>query len=175
MFVKCDRKTPVLEPVFNKIAGFLKRESGTGVLLWIWEIFKNSIFKSSFFCKLKPATLLKVTLLHGCFSRFLNCTNGTKSRKAHIWWSISQKFLEAKKMSTMFTKCLWYMFDRAYNTLWLFPWVSTKWHGVSYYVLQKKQRGASINLKSIFCFFISFLIWLPLIQTKYSELGHAWF
>ena len=32
-----------------------------------------------------PATLLKVTLLHGCFSRFLNCTNGTKSRNAaHI-------------------------------------------------------------------------------------------
>ena len=28
------------------------------------------------------ATLLKVALLHGCFSRFLNCTNGTKSRKA---------------------------------------------------------------------------------------------
>ena len=25
--------------------------------------------------------LPKVTLLHGCFSRFLNCTNGTKSRK----------------------------------------------------------------------------------------------
>ena len=31
---------------------------------------------------LKPATLLKVTLLHGCFSRFLNCTKGTKSCKA---------------------------------------------------------------------------------------------
>ena len=30
---------------------------------------------------LKPATLLKVTVLHGCFSRFLNCKNGTKSRK----------------------------------------------------------------------------------------------
>ena len=26
--------------------------------------------------------LLKVTLLHGSFSRFLNCTNSTKSRKA---------------------------------------------------------------------------------------------
>ena len=25
---------------------------------------------------------LKVTLLHGCFSRFLNCTNGTKSHNA---------------------------------------------------------------------------------------------
>ena len=31
---------------------------------------------------LQPATLLKVTLMHECFSRFLNCTNGTKSRKA---------------------------------------------------------------------------------------------
>ena len=30
----------------------------------------------------KPATLQKVALLHGCFSRFLNCTNDTKSRKA---------------------------------------------------------------------------------------------
>ena len=28
------------------------------------------------------ATLLKVTLLHGCFSRFQNCTDGTKSGKA---------------------------------------------------------------------------------------------
>ena len=27
-------------------------------------------------------TLLKVTLLHGSFSRFSNCTNGTKSRNA---------------------------------------------------------------------------------------------
>ena len=30
----------------------------------------------------KPSTLLKLTLLHGCLSRFLDCTNGTKSRKA---------------------------------------------------------------------------------------------
>ena len=32
-----------------------------------------------FLVKLHAATLLKVTLLDGCFSRFLNCTNGTKS------------------------------------------------------------------------------------------------
>ena len=31
---------------------------------------------------IKPATLLKLTLLHRCFSRFLNCPNGTKSRNA---------------------------------------------------------------------------------------------
>ena len=35
--------------------------------------------------KLKPATLLKVKFLHGCFLGFLNCINGTKSRSAsHI-------------------------------------------------------------------------------------------
>ena len=31
-------------------------------------------------CYAKPATLLlTVTPLHGCFARFLNCTNGAKS------------------------------------------------------------------------------------------------
>ena len=30
---------------------------------------------------LKPATLLKLTLLHGCFSGFLSCINGAKSHK----------------------------------------------------------------------------------------------
>ena len=42
-----------------------------------------------------PATLTKVTLLHGCFSRSLNCTNGTKARNAphldskqtYVFWS----------------------------------------------------------------------------------------
>ena len=29
----------------------------------------------------ESTTFLKVTLLHGCFLRFLNCTNGTKSRE----------------------------------------------------------------------------------------------
>ena len=35
-------------------------------------------------CLLKEClpTLLKLALLHGCFLRFLNCTNGTKSRNA---------------------------------------------------------------------------------------------
>ena len=32
-----------------------------------------------------PTTLLKVALLHGCFSRFLNSTNGSNLRNAsHI-------------------------------------------------------------------------------------------
>ena len=30
---------------------------------------------------LQASSLLKVTLLLGCFSHFLNCTNGTKLRK----------------------------------------------------------------------------------------------
>ena len=31
---------------------------------------------------IKPATLLKLMLLYGCFSHFLNCTNSTKLRNA---------------------------------------------------------------------------------------------
>ena len=52
------------------------------------EQFWNSYFEVSIglanveSCAAQPATLLKLTLLHGCFSRFLNCTNGTKSRNA---------------------------------------------------------------------------------------------
>ena len=30
----------------------------------------------------RSVTFTKVTLFHGCFSRFVNCTNGTKSRNA---------------------------------------------------------------------------------------------
>ena len=40
----------------------------------------------------KLQVVIKVTLLHGCFSHFLNCGNGTKSRKAsHIKIWISQE------------------------------------------------------------------------------------
>ena len=43
---------------------------------------------------LKPATLLKVTLLHECFSRFLNCTNCIKLRKtSHIKHKNSYEFV----------------------------------------------------------------------------------
>ena len=39
-----------------------------------------------FLVTLKPATLLKMTLIHGHFFTFLNSTNGTKSQKAsHIF------------------------------------------------------------------------------------------
>ena len=33
-----------------------------------------------------PAILLKLALLHGCFSRFLNCTNVTKLRKTQKFY-----------------------------------------------------------------------------------------
>ena len=37
--------------------------------------------------RLQPATLLKVTLLYGCFSYFLDCTNGTKLRNvSHMYY-----------------------------------------------------------------------------------------
>ena len=44
-----------------------------------------------------PATLPKVTLLHGYFLRFLNCTTGTKSRDAsHMNSRLSLPTLELR-------------------------------------------------------------------------------
>ena len=40
------------------------------------------------------ATLLKVTILHGCFSGFLNCTNAIKSRKAsQIYFTVNVRLI----------------------------------------------------------------------------------
>ena len=37
------------------------------------------------------ATVLKVTLLHGCFSRLLKCTHDIKSRKASVDHNLPQR------------------------------------------------------------------------------------
>ena len=47
---------------------------------------KKHPWRSVTFSK-NPATLLKVTQLCGCFSRFLNCTNVAKSHKTSYIWS----------------------------------------------------------------------------------------
>ena len=45
------------------------------------------------FTKVGSATSLKVALLYGWFSRFLNCANGTKSRKACHVYSMDLAFI----------------------------------------------------------------------------------
>ena len=54
---------------------------GIGFFLFALQTSENQRF-SGFWCfqyiRKKESTLLKVTLLHACFLRFLNCTNGTK-------------------------------------------------------------------------------------------------
>ena len=60
--------------------------------------------------KLKAATLLKVALLHECFSRFLSCKNATKSRKA----------LRIVKAWMLCKPCIWR------EALFLAMWVLTK-------------------------------------------------
>ena len=49
-----------------------------GVLAWTLALFNLKNVKNTH----GGVLLLKITLLHGCFSRFLNCTNGTSSRNA---------------------------------------------------------------------------------------------
>ena len=65
---------------------------------------------------LKPATVLKVTLLYGRFSRFLNCTNGTKSRKAlHIVIQSLGPFLEM----SLRRACFWHKLNFLFSWHWV--------------------------------------------------------
>ena len=65
----------------------------------------------TFSCRLKSTILLKVTLLQGCFSRLLNCTNGSKSCNAsHIQsnnknTSALCEFLQSLKKYTSIKSC----------------------------------------------------------------------
>ena len=68
---------------------------------WIWlklicETLRDLV-PFALFAFRKPATLLKAALLHGYFSRFFDCTNDTRSRKAsHLLLVIvGQHFLES--------------------------------------------------------------------------------
>ena len=56
------------------------------MLCTIWYLFKDLNMKNTDGgVILLVSGLLKVALLHGCFSHFLNCTDSTQSRKAsHI-------------------------------------------------------------------------------------------
>ena len=61
---------------------------------------------------LKPATLLKGTFLHGCFSSFLNCTNGTKFRtvssifKGRFCKKKTQRLKLTKSLKKVYHRCL---------------------------------------------------------------------
>ena len=55
-----------------------------GFICTIWKTWKTPMEEC-----LKPATLLKWHSYIGCFSRFLNCTNGTKSRNASLYFPSS--------------------------------------------------------------------------------------
>ena len=52
--------------------------------LYNLKYVKNSHGAVLLFSKVAGLSLLNVTLLHGCFLRFLNCKNGTKWRKASL-------------------------------------------------------------------------------------------
>ena len=58
----------------------------TSVMKDLFHGFVCDVFErfGTFCTMLKPVTLIKATLLSGCFWRFLNCTNGTKSHNASL-------------------------------------------------------------------------------------------
>ena len=69
-------KHPWRSATFSKVAGFCGISKG---------FMKAKPFKEP----QKPATLSKVTFLHGFFSRFLNCTNGKFRKTSHLSFKMS--------------------------------------------------------------------------------------
>ena len=53
-------------------------------MIWIIKKTWKTLMEECYLSKVQSATLLKVTFLHVCSSRFLNYTYGTKSRKVSI-------------------------------------------------------------------------------------------
>ena len=105
----CSRDIQVF--VFLLILWLIKSVTSWWVLVhdtgWIFEyvmlcaiwcyLYNSKNVKNTY--ELKPATLLKLTLLHGCFSRFLNYTNGTK-RATHLIYLLNCNLLIHKTWST---------------------------------------------------------------------------
>ena len=72
----------------------------------IYTVIKQTHVKHSwrsviFNKRLKPVTLLKITLPHGCFSLFKNCAKGTNTHKlSHMHPKHIKKILHCKKIWT---------------------------------------------------------------------------
>ena len=76
-----DIKSYVLYPFHNSLFVML-------CTIWYHLCNLKKRKKHSWRSDTSACNFLKVSLLHECFSRFLNCVNGTKSRKAsHILFS----------------------------------------------------------------------------------------
>ena len=74
--------TPWWVLAYNVIFEYMRR--------FAWFVIICTILKKIQKDPWKPATLLKVTLVRGCFPRFLTCTNDTNLRKAsHIFWLVN--------------------------------------------------------------------------------------
>ena len=100
IFIRCVRRAKKRDiPLCALITGIYRNDNLPVVFFLSWPLFlfwlavvfdTLIIFRNEKWDVLVPlekhlwrsVTLLKVTLHYGCFSCLLNCTNGTKSRKA---------------------------------------------------------------------------------------------
>ena len=72
-------------PQFFRKVDFLREDFFCRKRTYICDALRDLVQSVQFKRPWRSVTS-KVTLLHGCFSRFLNCTNGTKSSKtSHIY------------------------------------------------------------------------------------------
>ena len=136
---------------------------------------------------LKPATLRKVKRLHGCFSRFLKCTNVIKLRKtSHIlsWWSgqclLTDKYRYFKCSDPDPDKSLYYFLFQITDTKFIQFFVSkikqisnndAKWKCMFAYVWHFYLNIKSHDILSNNTIFMLRIIFICLISTHHFARG----
>ena len=152
-----------IEYVFNKLVRFSIWNPLHDLVPFLQ--FKNrekNLRKSATFSKV--ATLLKLTLLHGRFSRLLNCTNGTNSAKSHI--QINPRKMQSWVVHDVFYVVLMSVsitLYRSHSLFWCFHcWLWTSkcswgWLSETFYLLwylsKKVQNTKAIPLLRCLLFF----------------------
>ena len=110
----------------------------------------------------KPATLLKVIPLHGCFSRFLNCTNDAKSRNASHGFMdrlVSCKFSLSSTNNWKLCYCLNKSTGIKKQNIFHFEMIPNSHRSEAW----GKVFFASINFRVIFFTFVQVNSWLKII------------
>ena len=111
------------------------------------------------------------TLLHGCFSRFLNCTNGTKSRNAQHLIVLSYCFQHLAKQSCLLKSFPAILILRTQASFYVFSFSRTNLKLHNIHVAPKVVKKVISNLDLFKTFGLDFNL-VVVLKSFESELSY---
>ena len=115
-YYECTRMVPVFHNSFNNsVTNIIWNRVVISIYSALRDLVPCAQVKKREKHPWRSVTLLKVTLLHGHFSRFLNCTNGTKSHKAShipVFQGLEKKVFKPRTVTWSFEIMSWAVYQR---------------------------------------------------------------